>query len=655
MVSAMPEDDVASVRARARAYEAAQAQRGWWATKTACDLYVAAFLVPKLFRSGALARAQTPDRIPTTLDVRAALDGRQDDAQLVAKAVELASRARAFHWPLEFPSIMAVGGFDVILGNPPWDTMSPDAKEFFSTYDPEVRSMAPVDQRARIAELTNDPAIKKAWDGYCRHLYVSANFFKESGRFELFAEGNLGKGDFNIYRMFVELALKLVRQEGRVAQFVPENLYNGANAAAIRRYLFEHCRLHALIGFENSSKVWFDIHSAAKFCLYVASRGDTTNGFPAAFGINTTDKLSLIRNALPFDIPVALVHEFSPVALAVAEIAHESDITIARKLYARFPKFGASVSGLAEREYAAELHMGNNRDDFSPGGQGLPVYEGRMVEAFDHRAKAHVSGRGRAAVWRELPFGSSEKGIHPQWRLAEADVPRKLGDRWRRYRIGFCDVASPTNQRTFVAALIPPRVVCGDKVPTIELTNRSPELLMLLLGVINALCVDFIARKKVALKMAFNVVDSLPLPRAYDGKAVEREIARRALLLAATGPEMVPFWREAAPRVGLDPHDYSPVENIEQRRQLRAELDVLVARDLYGLAKAEMAYLLDPAAILGAGCGFEPFGALKRAEAREFGGKFLTREMILDGWDHLRQSADQQDDRDYQSPNKKAS
>jgi hypothetical protein len=115
-VTAMPEDDLASVQARARAYEAAHAERGWWATKTACDLYVAAFLAPKHFRAGALERARAPDRIPTTLDVRAAVAGRQPDAQLVAKAVELAVAAPAFHWPLQFPAIMAAGGFDVVLG-----------------------------------------------------------------------------------------------------------------------------------------------------------------------------------------------------------------------------------------------------------------------------------------------------------------------------------------------------------------------------------------------------------------------------------------------------------------------------------------------------------------------------------------------------------
>jgi hypothetical protein len=312
-------------------------------------------------------------------------------------------------------------------------------------------------------------------------------------------------------------------------------------------------------------------------------------------------------------------------------------------LYAQFPKFGENIPDLAQRDYSRELDMGNDRDDFSGDPEGLPIYEGRMVEAFDHRAKAYVSGRGRAAVWRQLPFGTPEKAILSQWRIAEADVPEKLGDRWRRYRVGFCDVASPTNQRAFVAALIPPGVVCGHIVPTVEMEGGRPELTLLLLGVMNSFAIDFAAKKKVSLHMSFTIVDSLPLPRTYRGTAVERKIAERALLLTAVGPEMSAFWREMAPRVGLDPQICSPVEDQDQRRRLRAQLDVLVARDLYGLSKDEMAYLLDPAAILGAECGFETFGALKRAEEREFDGRFLTRDLILEAWDEFPAAAERHD------------
>ena len=106
--------------------------------KTACDLYVAAFLAPKHFRAGALARAQTPDRIPTTLDVRTALAARRPMRSLSPRhRTGLAPRAR-FHWPLEFPDVMATGGFDVVLGNPPWERIKLQEQEFFAAREPEI-------------------------------------------------------------------------------------------------------------------------------------------------------------------------------------------------------------------------------------------------------------------------------------------------------------------------------------------------------------------------------------------------------------------------------------------------------------------------------------------------------------------------------------
>jgi hypothetical protein len=114
-------------------------------------------------------------------------------------------------------------------------------------------------------------------------------------------------------------------------------------------------------------------------------------------------------------------------------------------------------------------------------------------------------------------------------------------------------------------------------------------------AVANSFCLDFVVRKKVSMNMTYTVVDSLPLPRAYSGSEIEREIARRALRLSAVGPEMAEFWNSTAPLLDLSTTNDSPVVDPEQRRVLRAELDVLVARDLFGITRDEMRYLLDPA------------------------------------------------------------
>ena len=552
---------------------------------------------------------------------------------LLAKTEALAKEYRFFHWPLEFPEVFfEKGGFDVVLGNPPWETMSPDAKEFFAPFEPAVRFMSPPDQKACIAELKKSDAIAQAWDAYCLNLYLTANFMKNSGRYTLFAEGNMGKGDFNIYRMFVEMALRCVRPGGRAAQFVPENLYNGANAAAIRTHLFRSMRLHVIIGFENTGRVWFDIDTRQKFCLYVAEPGTTGDGFGAAFNINSHAKALALKDRMPFKIPVSIVEEFSPDTLAISEVAHTSEVEVARKIYAGYPKFGSGWCDPKYRPYSAEMHMGNDRESFGGDADGIPVYEGRMVDLYDHRAKAYVSGRGRAAVWKDLTFGTKCKAITPQWRISEDEIPGKIGRRWQQYRVGFCDVASPTNQRALVSALIPPGVICGHKVPTIVLEDDRGQALLLWLGVANSLVIDFIARKKVALTMSLTLMDSLPLPKAFRGGAAEEAIAQRALLLSAIGSEMKKFWKTAAPPCKAD--NMVPAESNDERAKLRAEIDVLVARDLFGLTKEEMKYVLDPDLVLGKGCGVETFGALKRAEIREYG-SFVTAERILSAWDTL--------------------
>lgn len=634
LLEGLPEDELSQVEAKASAFTALRKGESWWTTKVACDLYLAAFFRPKHKREGALAVSKQADNVPTSADVWAALEGHPPQGRLTALAVDTAEEAGAFHWPLAFPQVMARGGFDCILGNPPWDTMSPDAKEFFSPYDGEVRFMSPADQKARIAELKAQPGVQEAWDRYSLELYRSANFMKESGRYELFAEGNLGKGDFNVYRMFVELALRGTRAGGRAAQIVPENLYNGANASAIRAHLFENTELQALVAFENTRRVWFDIDTRQKFCLYVARPGGRTDSFPAAFGINSVEKLNALGGGLPITMPVELVREFSPDALAVAEVAHPADIEVSRKIYGRFTKFGAADPSLADREYMRELDMGNDREDFGGNPDGLPIYEGRMVDAFDHRAKAYVSGRGRSAVWHDLAFGAADKLITPQWRIEESALPDKVAPRTSSFRVGFCDVASPTNQRALVAALIPKDVVCGHKVPTILFSPPSAALTLLWLAVANAFAMDFLVRKKVALTMSLTLMDSLPLPRAFANTPTERAIALRSLRLTATGPEMDDFRRNAAVELGISIEEAAPAETPADRNQLRAELDVLIARDLFGLSRDEMRYVLEPADILGPDCGFETFGALERAERRE-SGSFATRDRILATWDVL--------------------
>ena len=636
---AMPEETLNQIGAKsARLKELTQDGTDSWALARACDLYVAAFLTPKIVPATTAGPDGLPRRgtetVATSGTLWEFLRGREPFGPLTDAVADLASYYRLFHWPIAFADVMARGGFDLVLGNPPWETMSPDQKEFFSVYEPEVRFMAPADQKAAVARLHENPQIAARWEEYCRDLYAAVHFMKCSGRYRLFAAGNLGKGDFNLYRMFVETALAATREGCVTAQFVPEGLYNGANATAIREELFKNFRVTKLAGFENTKGIWFQsIDTRTKFCLYVAWKDGNTDRFDAAFRVNSKERLQEFSAGRRLTIPVDLVEQFSPDAKAVMEFSTQEEIDICAQMYARYPKLGAKIDGQPYRHYMREVDMGTDRALFSDGDDGLPVFEGRMVDAYDYRAKGYVSGRGRSAVWDELAFGTPLKRIQPQWRICADNVPDKLGGRIDRYRIGFCDVASPTNSRGLIAALLPDQTVSGHKVPTIEFDNSCVEDLLLWLGVANSFVMDFLVRKKVSLTLSYTIMDSLPFPRNFERTPAAAEIARHVCTLCAVGPEMADF-RDQAVDVGILASHNDLIEDHDRRAECAAEIDALVARKVYGLTKREMLYILDPANILGEDSGIETFKALRNREIRELG-EFRTQRLILDVWDRI--------------------
>ncbi|MEC9357549.1 MAG: N-6 DNA methylase [Pseudomonadota bacterium] len=623
-LDSLPDNTLEQISAKRLAYESIRKQQQQ--SGLAEDLLLAAYLIPK--------QSATEAVVPTSEHVLCALTGQPVDAAVADATLNIAREHHVFHWRDAFAQVFARGGFDCVLGNPPWETMSPDGKEFFSAYDPQVRFMAPDEQAEAFARLLENPGIERDWSSYTRKLYIDTQFYRTSGRYSMWAPGNLGKGDLNVYRMFVETALHVVRSGGYAAQFVPEGLYNGANAAAIRQSLFQSFRLIRLVGFENSKGIWFpDIDTRAKFCLYVAHKGGPTSDFIAAFRVNSLARLSHALSDSALKVPTSLVAEFSPDAKAVMEFASQLEIDICRTMYARYPRFGERIAGAPNRMYMREVDMGTDRALLSEDSSGLPVFEGRMIDTYDYRAKGYRSGRGRAAEWVDLAFGDPTKSVQPQWCVKADVVPDKLADRVWQYRIGFCDVASPTNSRSLVAALIPAGAVCGHKVPTVAFENGDAGDLLLWLGTANALCMDFLVRKKIALTMSYTVMDSLPFPRGWHTIPDAPRICERVFRLACAGDEMNDF-RKTFHEQYPSSRQLHPCEEPDERAQLMAEINVLVARSLFGLTRDQMRYILDPTDVVGEDCGVETFRALRNGEMRQHG-EYRTRRLVLEAWDAL--------------------
>jgi hypothetical protein len=232
-------------------------------------------------------------------------------------------------------------------------------------------------------------------------------------------------------------------------------------------------------------------------------------------------------------------------------------------------------------------------------------------------------------VWDERDFGDPLKAVVPQWRVMPSDVPAKLGNRTDHYRVGFGDVANPRNERTFVAALIPPRVICGDKVPTLDFGTGNEWCLVPYLAVANSFVIDWLTRGRLSsAKLSFTVMDALPIARlGLDDERTAR-LAPLVLRLSCTGIEMTAFWNMMSEfgwteAVGDGEVPAAALLDPGARADARAEIDAVVAKALFGLTRDELAFILDS------------FDVLRRRDERAFDGDFHTKTLILDWYDKV--------------------
>ncbi|MGH7115962.1 MAG: Eco57I restriction-modification methylase domain-containing protein, partial [Stellaceae bacterium] len=198
----------------------------------------------------------------------------------VADARELAAERRFFHWEPAFPGVWTdwssaapAGGFDAVIGNPPWDRMKLQEVEWFAARVPVIAHAQRAADRKRLIEQLHrreDP-IAADYDRAAKTTETAARVARTAGVYPL-----LSGGDVNIYSLFVERALRLVRRDGIVGLLVPSGIAADKGASDFFRGISTTGRLAALLDFENRRPTrgldpfFPDVDSRFKFCAFVA-------------------------------------------------------------------------------------------------------------------------------------------------------------------------------------------------------------------------------------------------------------------------------------------------------------------------------------------------------------------------------------------------
>ncbi|MCZ7649527.1 MAG: N-6 DNA methylase [Planctomycetota bacterium] len=578
---------------------------------------------------------------------------------------------KALDWPKTFPAIFERGGFDCVIGNPPWERVKVQDREFFSLTDPETAgTVNAADRKKRIEKMPKDnPALHQSYlqarDQAQKMLDYARLSEQQGGRFPL-----TGKGDINLYMLFAEHARSLVAPTGRVGLLVPSGIATDDTTKEFFSGLMNDRRLVSLYDFENKEGHFEDVHRSFKFTALVfggtACKNDKAD---FVFFAHAVEEVAEVNKQRHIPLTAADMKLLNPNTRTCPIFRTRRDAELTRAIYRRVPilidenrKQGGNPW---EAKFFTMFHQTNDAKLFHPASywemkkyklegnvykhgkkRALPLYEAKMVQAFDHRAASVVVEeenwvrQGQKAETSLVEYTNPEFAVMPRWWVDEKDVLKVSPETSKPWFLAYKDITSATNERTMIAAFLP-SVAVVNSAPLIfvgpEIGTRREACL---LANLNAFAFDFVARQKVgSVHLNFFIVEQLPTlpPGIYADKCpwakretLEHWISERVLKLSCTAEDMKPL-AEACGFKGSR-GDGVHLWKEAERAELRAELDAAYFH-LYGTSREDAEYILTT---------FNHTGLLPE-EARNQTGNLWESQGIgqrtLDAYDRLAQAS----------------
>lgn len=342
-----------------------------------------------------------------------------------------------------------------------------------------------------------------------------------------------GRGEHDLYKLFLELGLSLAADDGVLAMLLPAGLVRSQGTEMLRRELAEVSSELSISVIENRAR-HFAIDTRFKFLAVTARIG---SGEKRAIELRVADRTGSLPGQavkIPRERLASLRPDFS-----LPEVKTEAEWRLYADLAHRAVTVG-DPAGPWHPQYRREVDMTLDRHLFHSrqSGDAVPLLEGRHVSQYRWRSKRYISGQGRAAIWE--PQGLAGDELETQWFVSPSDLSAGTAERISRSRIGFCDITGQTNERSLLVARVPAGVVCGNKVPTVHFSQADPAIEDLFLALTNSFVVDWMLRRVVTTTVNFFILDALPLPAVTPSSEIGGSLVElaRAVTAAEGNPEV---------------------------------------------------------------------------------------------------------------------
>lgn len=504
----LSDDRLDDVRAKEMAFRRYEQTEEYHSKKLIADTWCTAFVIKKYFPPHRHdPRYPSSEPFGVTQDhLNGLASGRPLPAELNAQVESLSHQYQFFHWHLAFPEIFTRGGFDCVLGNPPWERIQPEALKFFSASHPELLKLKRSDRNKAIVRLAHsDPTIFSAWVERRREDLNLTKFLKGSGRFPLSTTKNI-----NSYAVFQELALQVVTQSG----FSGMVLQSGIATDEINKELFRHMvignRLVRLLDFENRSGLFPDVDSRMRFCLLSCRGRSRTQTLPPIFAFWLGSVEDLRDGERSFTLSPEQFSILSPNTGLCPTFRSRRDAELVLRLYSTIGvlvrnnepdgnPWAISIRRLFSMAYDSGDFVAGVEPPL-PAADFAPVFEAKLFHQFDHGYASYRQIRHSAFACYPLSASDHvpEMSAVAQFWAQRSEVLRRLesSDWSRSYLLGYRDITNATNERTCIACVLPESA--PDDTIRILLPGWSVREHAALVANPNSFVLDYAARNSVA-------------------------------------------------------------------------------------------------------------------------------------------------------------
>ncbi|EJG5394706.1 N-6 DNA methylase [Salmonella enterica] len=473
-------------------------------------------------------------------------------------------------------------GFDAVVGNPPWEKIKITKHEFLKS-----------------------SGIKRHYGQNIEHIYdkefeKKQTLIKEYNKELSSRYPSLSFGEPDLYIAFTELFFRICKAGGIIIAILPGGFIRSQGSGYVRNKVISESENIEISVIDNKSK-FFGIDSRFKFLIISLHKKSDPIDYNKQNIYLTHEKgnlsgLELLGNVCIGRKALANIRpDFS-----IPEVKNITEWRLFLSLYDSGIKWCDKLSGW-NIKFSREVDMTKDKINFEKEAKlnSIPVIEGRMVSQYRFGCKGYVSGTGRSSIWESYPTGNSS--INPQFWIDKDKLSLQTRERIKSKRVGFCDISGQTNERTFMASLIPENVVCGNKVPTILFNNdKNDECLYVWLAIANSFIFDWAIRRVMTTTVNYFLLQSIPFPRIIKGGLPWHSLLEKSKEISS-----------------LDNIGYS-YENSLRISYLRAEIDAEIAI-AYGICLEDMEVIMSDFPLLDR--GHPPLKGEKKST--------ITRDLIL--------------------------